>query len=150
MDQFILSYGGQGLAWARTGMTIPQSIQVVCCRQMRRAIHIAVTIVAVLLLVRPYDCFGAIMTRKAADCCAKGKCLPTRDADECCKNTAPSGNQILASRPHSQSVPIPHFDLVRMVDTLDGQGIVRTPRVLPQSSPPGSPPGSRSNLPLLI
>jgi len=117
---------------------------------MRRAIHIAVTIMAVLLLVKPYDCFGAIMTPKAADCCAKGKCLPTRDADECCKNTAPSGNQILASRQNNQSVPIPHFDLMRMVDALDGQVLVHTPRVLLEFSPPGSPPGSRRNLPLLI
>ena len=36
----------------------------------------------VLLLVRPFDCLAGLTTPKAADCCAKGKCLPTRGADE--------------------------------------------------------------------
>src|SRR5439155_622745 len=66
---------------------------------MRRAVHIAVTIVAVLLLVKPFDCFAGAMSAKAAACCAKGKCLPTRAADDCCKSTVPSGRQLLKSRP---------------------------------------------------
>src|SRR6266566_2782556 len=119
---------------------------------MRRAVHIAVTVVAVLLLVRPFDCFAGAMTAKAAACCAKGKCLPTRAADDCCKSTVPSGRQMLESRP-DQSNLVPDFAAA------DALGATLLPQPFlcitsdsnrASSSPPGSPPGSRHNLPLLI
>src|SRR6185437_2750186 len=58
--------------------------------QMRRGIHIAVALALALLLLRPFDCFAAMSTPKAMACCAKGKCLPTTDADECCKGALTS------------------------------------------------------------
>src|SRR6266699_623244 len=119
---------------------------------MRRAVHIAVAIVAVLLLVRPFDCFAGAMTAKAAACCAKGKCLPTRAADDCCKSTVPSGRQLLESRPH-QSNLVPDFATVDVLGTtLLPQPLlsIKSDSHRVSSSPPGSRPSSRHNLPLLI
>lgn len=117
---------------------------------MRRAIQIAVTIVSVLLLLTPYDCLAAINTPKAADCCAKGKCLPTRDADECCKNTVPSGSQLLAAKPDHTSVPVPHFCAVAVHAALPSFLAISRPHTVAAFASPGSPPGLRRNLPLLI
>jgi hypothetical protein len=118
---------------------------------MRRAIQIAVTIVAVLFLATPFDCFAGILTAKAADCCAKGKCLPTKGADECCRTSVPSGGQFLVPRPHHQSTHVPDFtttlDLIVARSALSLSGISPIDRA---SIPRGSPPGSRQNLPLLI
>jgi hypothetical protein len=117
---------------------------------MRRAIHIAVTIMSVLLLLAPYECLAALTTPKAADCCAKGKCLPTRDADECCKNTNPSGGQLLAAKPDHTSVPAPHFFPIDVHVSLPSFVVISGPYTAARFAPPGSPPGSRRNLPLLI
>jgi hypothetical protein len=66
---------------------------------MRRGLHIAVSLMVVVLLLRPFDCFAASApSRKAADCCLKGKCIPTADSDECCKNTVPDNNQLAPSK----------------------------------------------------
>lgn len=44
--------------------------------RMRRGVHIGVALLAVFLLVRPFDCFSATkFDQKAADCCKKGKLL---------------------------------------------------------------------------
>lgn len=119
-------------------------------KEMRRAIHMAVTIVSVLLLLTPYDCLAAITTPKAADCCAKGKCLPTRDADECCKNTAPSASQLLAAKPDHASVPVPHSCAVDLHCALPSFVPISRRYPVAAFAPPGSPPGLRRNLPLLI
>src|SRR5438876_4780887 len=64
---------------------------------VRRSIHMSIALLAVLVLIRPLDCLAGGFTRKAAACCAKGKCLPSSNADECCKGTVPGGNDV--SRP---------------------------------------------------
>src|SRR5438067_1770686 len=119
---------------------------------MHRAVHIAITLMMVLLLVRPFDCLAGLTTPKAADCCAKGKCLPTRGADECCKATPPSGIQFVVAKPsHASSIPA-----LRLFGTVAGLAVrchfvssARASFHRPVSSP-GSPPDFNRNLPLLI
>lgn len=116
---------------------------------MRRGIHIAIALVVAILLAKPFDCFaGGAWTKKAADCCKKGKCAPTADADECCKATVPGGNQFLGSKATDHSSA-----LVADLLTVNQRGL---DSVLPNGplfdfhSPPAAPPSSRLNLPLLI
>src|SRR5258708_9482134 len=115
---------------------------------MRRCMHIAVALLAVLLLVRPFDCFaGGKFDQKAADCCRKGKCSPS-NPDDCCKATVQGGNQFVRSNAPNHSSPA--LD-VAMAD------VVGTSLQLPVTSmcvevhpPYASPPDFRFNLPLLI
>ena len=65
---------------------------------MRRGVQIVVSLLAIVLLVRPFDCFASVRTREALDCCLKGKCVPGANADDCCKNTVPAANHLLASK----------------------------------------------------
>src|SRR5882724_9814007 len=69
---------------------------------MRRGVHIAVSLVVVLLLLKPFDCFSSgPFTQKASGCCKKGKCAPSINSDDCCKGTLPGGKQLVASKaPH--------------------------------------------------
>lgn len=115
---------------------------------MRRGIHISIALVAVLTLFRPLDCFAGAFTPKAADCCAKGKCSPTTNSDECCKTNVPGG--ILLSAPKTPDHPTPAFDvqiavvpnLTSWQPTLDGfTDVVQHPPPLDRTS---------ANLPLLI
>jgi len=115
---------------------------------MRRSVHIALTVFAVLVLLRPFDCFAGSFTRKAAACCAKGKCLPSSKADECCKNTVPGGNHLSAPKAPDHASPL--YALL----IADVPAVVAPPSIAfsfdePQA-PPGSPPNFRLNLPLLI
>src|ERR1700674_3742 len=115
---------------------------------MRSSTHIAVAVLAVLLLVRPFDCFaGGKFDQKAADCCKKGKCSPS-NSDDCCKATVQGGNQFVTSQATGHSLPV--LDL-RMADvpstTLEPLVTFLAVVVHP---PPGSPPDFRLNLPLLI
>src|SRR5258708_4141349 len=115
---------------------------------MHRGVHIAVALVAVVLLVRPVDCFSAgKFDQKAADCCKKGKCSPST-SDDCCKATVPDGNQLATSK--ATDHPPPVLDVV----TADSPSTASEPLAasLPVEvhPPPGSPPGFRLNLPLLI
>ena len=116
---------------------------------MRRGVHIAISFVMVLLLLKPFDCFSSgPITLKAAACCKKGKCVPSRNSDECCKGTLPGGKQLLASKaPHhsvltldliTASAPAPIAPVLARVGFVDAE------------APPGSPPVSSLNLPLLI
>lgn len=74
---------------------------------MRRGIHIAISLIAVILLVRPLDCFAAgTPSRQAADCCLKGKCVPTANSDECCKNTVPENDRLAPSKVATDSSPL--------------------------------------------
>jgi hypothetical protein len=115
---------------------------------MRRGVHIAIAVLAVVTLLQPFDCFGAVFSKKAAQCCHKGKCLPTKDADECCKATVPSGNQLTAPKSPDHSTQLPVVLVSEAPITLVAPSFTV---VLDEAhAPPGSPPGSRFNLPLLI
>src|ERR1700722_16210734 len=66
---------------------------------MRRALHLAVSLLAVILLLGPFDCFVAgAPNRQAADCCLKGHCTPTANSDACCRNSVPDRDQFVPSR----------------------------------------------------
>src|SRR5258706_7643061 len=84
---------------------------------MQRGIHIAIAVLAILLLAKPFDCFaGGAWTQKAADCCKKGKCAPRADADECCKATVPGGNQFLGSKAPNHSAPVMDLEVANESD----------------------------------
>jgi hypothetical protein len=115
---------------------------------MRRGVHISVALLAVLILIRPFDCFAGGFTRKAAACCAKGKCLPTSNADDCCKGTVPEASQL--SKPDAPEQPTPvHAVIVADLPGPFAPSFVAF-RFDEAHAPPGSPPGSHLNLPLLI
>ena len=110
--------------------------------------HIVVAVLAVLLLVRPFDCFaGGKFDQKAADCCKKGKCSPS-NSDDCCKATVQGGNQFVTSKAPSHSSPV--LDLLMAdVPNTTSEPLVTFLAVVVHP-PPGSPPDFRLNLPLLI
>jgi hypothetical protein len=116
---------------------------------MLRGVHISVSVIAVLLLLKPFDCFSSgQFTQKAADCCKKGKCVPSSNADDCCKGTLPGGKQLVASKAPQQ--PMPMLDLITSnaaspIAPTFGTVCFSRVEVLP-----GSPPSSSLNLPLLI
>jgi hypothetical protein len=118
-------------------------------KQMRRCMHIAVAFLAVLLLVRPFDCFaGGKFDQKAADCCKKGKCSPS-NSDDCCKATVPGGNQLVTSKAPGHSSPV--LDLwAADAPSTTSEPLVLAFGVVVVHPPPGSPPDFRLNLPLLI
>lgn len=74
--------------------------------EMRRGVQIVVSLLAIVLLVRPFDCFASVRTREAMDCCLKGKCVPGANADDCCKNTVPAANHLLASKAAGHWTPV--------------------------------------------
>lgn len=115
---------------------------------MRRGIHIAISLLAVFLLIKQFDCFsGNKFTKEAADCCRKGKCTPSK-GDDCCKGTLPGGKQLLASKAqHSPNLNITLLPVSTPVLQEPTFSSVTFDRV---HAPPGSPPSSRLNLPLLI
>lgn len=74
---------------------------------MRRGLHIAISLIAVALLLGPFDCFAAgVPSSHAADCCMKGKCVPTANSDECCKNSAPDRDQFVPSKAAEHLSPL--------------------------------------------
>jgi hypothetical protein len=84
-------------------------------KRMRRGIKIAVSLIAVLLLVRPFDCFAAgVSSQKAAECCIKGKCAPTANSDECCKSSVPDRNSLVLSKAVDHSSPLIAFGEVQI------------------------------------
>ncbi len=74
--------------------------------EMRRGVQIVVSLLAIVLLVRPFDCFANVRTREAMDCCLKGKCVPSANADDCCKNTVPAANHLLLSKAAGHWTPM--------------------------------------------
>ena len=114
---------------------------------MRRGIHIAICLIAVLLLLKPFDCFGTgKFTQESADCCTKGKCNPST-GDDCCKGTLPGGKQLIASATAHQAL----FTLdLAMTVALDPFEPGAMDAIATIAAPLGSPPASRLNLPLLI
>ena len=115
---------------------------------MRRSIQIALTVLTVLLLVKPFDCFGGgQFTAKAADCCKKGKCNPSI-GDACCKGTLPGGKQLVLSKaPHHSGIAL---DLIATVVPVPIAPVRFCTTSVEKSAPPGSPLGSRVSLPLLV
>jgi hypothetical protein len=115
---------------------------------MRRGVQIAVSVLVVLLLLKPFDCFSSRkFTKEAAECCKKGKCHPST-GDDCCKGTLPGGNDMVTgakAQPHELPVALP----VSM-SALSMEPVVQLATFMETSDPPGSPPSSRLNLPLLI
>jgi hypothetical protein len=120
----------------------------VLSRGMRRGVHIAVALLAVFLLVRPFDCFsGGKFDQKAADCCKKGKCSPS-NPDDCCKSTLPGGNQLVTVQTTDRSVPVLNVVPAEVPSTtfqLSARALV-----VETHQPPGTPPDLSLNLPLLI
>src|SRR5260370_39937218 len=79
--------------------------------RMLRGIHISLNVIAVLLLLMPFDCFSSgQFTQKAADCCKKAKRVPSSNAYDCCKGTLPAGKHLVASKAPQQPTPI--LDLI--------------------------------------
>ncbi len=120
----------------------------VSSNRMHRGIHISVSLLAVFLLLKPFDCFsGGKFTKEAADCCKRGKCRPST-GDDCCKGTLPGGKEIVAaSKIHQHQSPV----ALPMIGSAPNAEFVFLPVAFHEPSPPpGSPPGSRLNLPLLI
>src|ERR1017187_1848011 len=78
---------------------------------MWRKVQIAVSVIAMLLLIRPLDClaFGA-SPRDAAKCCVKGKCSPTAKSDDCCRASVPDNSQSMPGAVAGHSAPL--IDLV--------------------------------------
>lgn len=116
---------------------------------MRRGIHITISLMAVILLLRPFDCFAASApSRQAADCCLKGKCIPTANSDECCKNIVPDHNQLAPPRAGEHSSPLVALVVVH-VSALVSPTFLAVASDLVRHPPPGIPLTSPI-LPLLI
>ena len=102
---------------------------------MVRGIRIVVALAAVVLLVRPLDCFASAKS--------------DQNAIDCCKATVEGGDQLLASSATDHATPA--LDLV-IADVI----WLSAPPPTPMSgfvrvhAHPGSPPDSRLSLPLLI
>src|SRR5713226_1240487 len=116
---------------------------------MRRGIHISFSLIAVLLLLKEFDCFSSgPFTQKAAECCKKGKCAPSSNADDCCKGTLPGGKHLLMSKAPHHSTP------TLALITTDAPGSIEpafaTTALTDVHAPTGSPPSSHLNRPLLI
>jgi hypothetical protein len=116
---------------------------------MRRGIHITISLMAVILLVRPFDCFAVgTPSRQAADCCLKGKCVPTANSDECCKNPLPNNDQIAPSKAAEHSSPLIALTVVH-TPLLVSPTFLAIASDLVRHPPPGIPLTSQG-LPLLI
>lgn len=95
---------------------------------MRRGLHIAVSLLVIVLVARPFDCFANARTPEAMKCCMKGQCAPTAKADDCCKNTVPDTDHFLGVKaaghrallvalvPTSVSKPLPALWLTAYED----------------------------------
>jgi hypothetical protein len=117
--------------------------------RMRRGIHIAVTLFAVVAVIAPLDCFtNGVRTREAAACCLKGDCHPGANADDCCKNTLPDTSRLMPPTATNQ-----HFPLVVSI-VVDTSTLVSTPVFQRLTNelrhPPPTPSLATVNLPLLV
>jgi hypothetical protein len=105
-------------------------------------------VLAVFLLMRPFDCFsGGKFDQKAAECCKKGKCSPSTK-DDCCKAILPGGNQVVRAESNYVSAPVFLAVSVEVPKPLAPR--FAADRLIEITQPPGSPPNLRLNLPLLI
>src|SRR6185503_20505085 len=113
--------------------------------RMQRGVHIAISLIVVLLL-RPFDCFaGGAPKPQAMECCLKGKCVPTAKSDECCKNTVPDHAQLAPLKAADHSSPLIAFITVRIPTLV-------SPTFQPLGDPVRHPPprieSTASSLPL--
>ena len=116
---------------------------------MRRGLQIIVSLMAVILLSRPFDCFAAsTSSRQAVHCCLKGKCVPRANSDECCMNTVPENSQLAPSKAAEHSSPLIAVTAVH-VPTLVSPTFLAVANNPVRHPPPGIPLTSPS-LPLLI
>lgn len=116
--------------------------------RMQRGIHIAVTLIAVVAVIAPLDCFtNGVRTREAAVCCLKGNCHPRANADDCCKNTLPETSRLMPPTATNQ-----HFPLVLMVVDTSTLGLAPVFHRLTNEfrHPPTTPSLATVNLPLLV
>jgi hypothetical protein len=115
---------------------------------MRRSVQLVVSLLAVLLLALPSDCFASRPAdQKAAECCKKGKCNPS-NSDDCCKATVPGDHQLVASKAIHH--PLPALAVVPTYLPMAAPQPFVVARFVEIHQPPGSPPNLRLNLPLLI
>ena len=115
---------------------------------MRRGVHIAISLMAIILLVRPFDCFATGASQKAADCCLKGKCAPTAKSDECCKNTVPDGNQLVTPKAADHSFPLAVSTVARVPTLI--LPLIFGRLIAPVMHPPPRIDATADSLPLLI
>jgi hypothetical protein len=84
---------------------------------MRRAFHIklAVSLMIVILLLAPFDCFASgAPSRQVADCCLKGHCAPAANSDACCKNFVPDRDQFVPQSTAEHSSPLIAIEAVHV------------------------------------
>jgi hypothetical protein len=75
--------------------------------RMGRKVHILVSVIAMILLIRPLDCLAFGVSRsETAKCCLKGKCAPTAQADACCRASVPDSNQAIPGATADNTVPL--------------------------------------------
>lgn len=79
---------------------------------MKRGLQIFVSLLAIVLVARPFDCFANARTPEAMKCCMKGQCAPSAKADDCCKNTVPDVNHFLGAKASGHRTPLLAFALV--------------------------------------
>jgi hypothetical protein len=116
---------------------------------MRRSLQIVIALMALFLLVRPFDCLaGPQSNQKAKDCCKKGNCKPS-NPDDCCKATVQDAGHLVTVKAPKHPAPVLHVAMEEVPVSLS-QPLVMASRFFEVYAPPGSPPNARLNLPLLI
>ena len=79
--------------------------------RMRRKVQIVVSVIAMVLLIRPLDCLAfGVSPGETAKCCLKGKCVPTAKADACCRASVPDSSQSVPGASAAYSSPL--IDLI--------------------------------------
>ena len=120
---------------------------------MRRPFHMTIAMVAVLLILRPLDCFSMpAMSQEAAECCRKGHCdHKGASEDNCCKaDTRGSSSLYTQSETQDFGGPVPVLVALVAQPTASMFCSSRAQFFAADRSLPGSPPGYCLNLPLLI
>jgi hypothetical protein len=116
---------------------------------MKRGIHILVTLLAIVMLVRPFDCFAiGAPSQKSADCCLKGKCTPTANSDECCKSVVPDASQLLTPKAADHLSPLVAFTAIHISILISPMIFERL--AAPVKHPPPLVGVNADSLPLLI
>jgi hypothetical protein len=115
---------------------------------MARSVKIVLSLIAVVLLIRPFDCFASVRTPEAMQCCLKGKCAPTAKADDCCKNTVPSVNHFVGSKAAGHMAPV--FAIAASFMPAAPPALFGQARLDLVRHPPPSGNLNTLNLPLLI
>ena len=130
-------------------MDEPRLIICYSLNRMRRGLHIAISLLAVIMLIRPFDCFASgAPTREAADCCLKGKCNPSANSDGCCKNTVPAGDQLVTAKAADHSPVLVTLIVPNSVSLISPWGFQDLAD--PLRHPPPRIDLTPTNLPLLI